>query len=346
MSKAIILMTALVPTIGHEALIKFANIIADDTHVIVSGRTKEPVHIWDRVESIRNSFLFLDVHEHWDDEAPQFPDPEKVFDGPFWKYWADVVTSKVGTIFADDMIVASEEYGATMAEVLGCKYVPFDTERTLYRVTGTDVRQNMYWEWENILPDFRKRIRQTVTFFGAESCGKTTMTEYMSDYYGAPMVTEWARTYLEAVGKELNLEKMARIVEGQYALQTVAADDPSTFFLFQDTDLLSTLGYYRIMGWEPDEYIYTDIEETKSNLYIVMNDGIPFETDPLRYGGDVRQSNTQFWINILEEFDCNYYVVKSTDLQEQKAEIFEQLYNLSEKIIEPIRNFEREKVDD
>ena len=172
------------------------------------------------------------------------------------------------------------------------------------------------------------------------------MTEYFSSYDGGTMVTEWARTYLEAVGNELTQEKMEHIIQGQWALQETALNDPRSFFLFQDTDLLSTLGYYRILGWEPPDHIYEKIDATKSDLYIVMNDGIPFEADPLRYGGNVRQSNTQFWIDILEEQQCNYYVVKSTDPLEQKAEIHEQIYNLSEKVMAPIREFERETVDE
>lgn len=349
MSKVIILMTALVPTLGHKALIRFATTFTDDAdvHVIISGRSKEPVHVYDRHLALTDAFnlSFVNFYTHEDDNAPQYPDPTRTFDGPFWKYWADVVTDRVGTVFSDDIVMASESYGAVMAEILGCRFIPFDTNRTLYNVTGTNVRQNMYWEWDNILPQYRAMIRQTVTFFGAESCGKSTMTEYYADYYGVPMVTEWARTYLEAVGNELTEQKMADIINGQYALQMTALDDPVSFFLFQDTDLLSTLGYYRILGWEPPDDIYEKIQDTESNLYIVMNDGIPFEADPLRYGGNVRQSGTKFWTDILDEFGCEYYTVRSTDMQKQKAEIFEQLYNLSETIIEPIRNFERETVD-
>ena len=80
-------------------------------------------------------------------------------------------------------------------------------------------------------------------------------------------------------------------------------------------NIFSTLGYYRLWGGGTDrdidlcEYL---AKQLKSDFYIVMNDGIPFEADPLRYGGDKRESGMQYWIDLLEEFKLPYYVVPNT----------------------------------
>jgi hypothetical protein len=52
-----------------------------------------------------------------------------------------------------------------------------------------------------------------------------------------------------------------------------------------------------------------------------MNDRIPFEKDILRYGGNKRESKTQFWIDLLDEFGLNYHVVKETSIKEQCYEV-------------------------
>lgn len=75
-----------------------------------------------------------------------------------------------------------------------------------------------------------------------------------------------------------------------------------------------------------------------ADLYIVMNDEIPFEEDALRYGGKVRESTKQFWIDLLEEYKCKYYVVKGVTPGEQHEEIL----GLLEPMFQPIRDFVRE----
>jgi nicotinamide riboside kinase len=79
----------------------------------------------------------------------------------------------------------------------------------------------------------------------------------------------------------------------------------------------------------------------KSDFYIVMNDQIPFEADPLRYGGDKRESQTQFWIELLEEFDCAYAVVTNTDLHKQRSEVATQVIKMFESRTSSITNYKR-----
>jgi nicotinamide riboside kinase len=128
-------------------------------------------------------------------------------------------------------------------------------------------------------------------------------------------VPEWAREYLETLPTpETTDERMADIVAGQRALQKAAAALDNKAWIFQDTDLLSTVGYYHIFGGaERRSY---DLEQcqrafkmTKSDMYVVMDDSIPFEKDLLRYGDGVRQSTQKFWIDLLEKNNCQYIVV-------------------------------------
>lgn len=325
MPNAIVLMTALVPTVGHKYLIDFAESLIPWTgqvHVIVGSLSQEPVPGRQRVEALRDTYRGnRGVVTHWlDRDVPQ--DPSEHPD--FWNVWRDIVREFVD-VKSDDYFVASELYGINMANVLGCKFMPCNRYRETIPIKGTTVRNDIRGNFEMILPEFRRYLKKTVTVFGAESCGKTTMTKYLAQEMNGYFVPEWAREYLETVGPEVTVDKMRSIVHGQFAVQRTAQlhlnNKP---WVFRDTDLYSTLGYYRLWGEGTVEEIgeLTDLAyDTKSDMYIVMNDQIPFEADPLRYGGDKRESGMQYWIDLLEEFNLPYYVVKSTSRLDQQIEV-------------------------
>lgn len=339
MSNAVVLMTALVPTVGHKYLIDFAkNLIGwgNKVHVIVGTLDREPVDGNKRF----NAFVHEYMHDrnvvlhHLHRDVPQEPSEHT----DFWAVWRDIVREFVEAE-PDDYFVTSELYGIDMARVLGCQFMPCNRYRETVPVKGTSVREDLLGNFEYILSTFQPYLRKTVTVFGAESCGKTTMTRWLSTVLDGHFVPEWAREYLETVGSEVTDERMRAIVAGQSAVQRTARTLLNKPFIFQDTDLFSTVGYYRLCGGGTDrdldlaEYL---AKQQKSDLYIVMNDGIPFEADQLRYGVDKRESKTQFWIDILEEFNLPHYVVRNTDITDQRLEVciaLQDFWNDSTKLI-------------
>ena len=346
MPNTIVLMTALVPTTGHKYLIDYAknllHYVGDQVHVIVGTLEQEPVKGIDRVVAFSRAYINDSrVKIHWlNRDVPQEPSEHP----DFWNVWRDIVREFVD-VKPDDYFVASELYGMDMANVLGCQFMPCNRYRETMPVKGTDVRHDLMDSFDQILPEFQKHIRKTVTIFGAESCGKTTMTRALAKELNGWFVPEWAREYLETVGAEVTDERMRAIIQGQSALQTTARDDlKNKPFVFQDTDLFSTLGYYRLWGGGTDHDV--DLCEyrakrLKSDFYIVMNDGIPFEADPLRYGGDKRESKMQFWIDLLEEYNLPYYVVPLGDHRQQLNSACRAVIQMFDEAHKHIREYKR-----
>lgn len=347
MPNAIVLMSAVIPTVGHKYLIDFAKNLGltgyrDRVHVIVGTLNREPIKGALRFDAISEAYKNdprVVVH-HLHRDVPQEPSEHP----DFWNVWRDIVREFVD-VQPNDYFVASELYGIDMANVLGCKFMPCNRYRETVPIKGSQVRQDLIRNFDFILPEFQKHIRKTVTIFGAESCGKTTMAKWLTEDLNGHFVPEWAREYLETVGPEITDEKMRAIIHGQYAVQQTAQNDLyDKAFIFQDTDLFSTLGYYRLWGGGTDEDI--DLvthyaKKTRSDLYIVMNDQIPFEADPLRYGGGKRESQTEFWIRLLEEFDCDYMVVANTDLRKQRREVASVAIRMFDFYTTPIREYVR-----
>lgn len=346
MAKGLILMTALVPTVGHQYLIEFAARYPgiDEVHVIISTREQEPIKGIYRYNALREQFwerLHIKIH-HMTEEIQQ--EPTGPDDHVFWDNWYDAIVKYVGAEFRpDDVVFASEIYGIKLAETMECKFVPCDIARDVFTVRGTDVRGHIRWNFSNIMPSFRWYFKRKVVLFGQESCGKTTMAKRLAEDFSVAWVPEWARQYLETVGSEITAEKMKTIEHGQYAAMKAAeyiADDPLIFF---DTDLLSTIGYYGIFDELPptDSELEDLFDDTKGDLYIVMPDHVPFEKDILRYGGDKRESTMQYWIDLLEAHDCKYIVAPEKSHEDQADLLYYEVAKWYDEEFKKIKEYKR-----
>lgn len=165
-------------------------------------------------------------------------------------------------------------------------------------------------------------MKLTVTVFGAESTGKTTMSKGLAASMNGYYVPEWAREYMEVLKTTTVTEPlMQRILEAQHASERAVdgyADKP---FVFRDTDLLSTIGYYRIWKRPEPASAHEPFAGSRADLYILMNDQIPFTPDPIRLGGDHREAGSAFWQELLDEFGCRYHVVRNTYRERQEDEV-------------------------
>ena len=321
MTHGLIFMTALVPTVGHQHLISFAANFVDSVHCIISTRSGEPTSYLDRVDGLEAESNVYFYH-HDDDDAPQNPVGEH--DSAFWEYWSNVVRTLVPESI--DYVFASELYGQAVAISLAADFIPVDIAREVQPVRGTTVRSNLFEQQDSIAAEFKRLISLNVVLFGAESCGKTSMARRLAAYFHGTYVPEWARPYLETVGPEITEHKMEMITNGQYASER-AAERIDTLIKFKDSDLLTTLGFYEYNGITKPSQLQWMLDDYPNDLYIVMNENIPFTPDQLRYGGNKRETDTAFWIKLLERHHRDYYVIQATDPNAQFEEACEAILN-------------------
>lgn len=343
----VIVLTALVPTTGHQFLIDFAadfmKSVGGLLHVIICSRSHEPVKGAARLAAFREHYrkeiycCKISFYLYENDDAPQNPSDHT----NFWGVWKEIIETTVKKKFS--YVFASEKYGENLAACLGATFVPCDISRNVVPVKGTNVRNDIFHNFMDILPEMKPSLRTKVTFFGAESTGKTTISKEIAhrlDYYYVP---EWAREYLETVGPKITSEKMKIIGSAQYSIQnTVNTQLMEKQGIICDTDILSTIGYYRILNKPAPQALHKWFHNTVSDLYIVMNSKIPFVPDRLRYGIDKRESTDQFWIDLLKEFNCKFHIMESTDKMYQIGEAFEVIKSLNFSKFGAIKNFVRD----
>lgn len=345
-----IIMTALLPTKGHEDLINFGLSFLNargPLTVMVCSRSFEPISGGLRVRWFREIFRDeigrgnLRIVHLKNDQAPQNPEdlPE------FWEWWGNKIYEACYADFPD-YVLGSEKYGIRLAEEVNAQFIPYDVSRTLRPISSTEVRKNLLGKWDHVVEPARRHLNKThgrFVLFGQESVGKTTIAKSLADSFsrGFTFSPEWARPYLETVGAELTEEKMKNIFDGQFAQEDVLLGRNPISFL--DTDVLSTIGYMRLKGWEvPEAWVFDYKNELKANKYFVLPPDVPFEKDPLRYGGDVRETTTEYWINLLEEFEADYVVVPDGTLESKTNFVFNSAMRTWSESTKAIREFERD----
>lgn len=319
MTTAFVVMTALPPTKGHVKLVEFAQHVADDVQVILCTQPDEPF-VNERYDALIERFAATNVIvHHFNKTIPQDPSTPG-----FRDMWQSILMETFGCGYGSrDIVVASEPYGQWLAEITGTTFIPYDPYRELTPVKATNVRNDPWNNFHLIAEEFQYNLRVDVTIFGAESTGKTTLAHDLARAYGGHYFFEWARPYLEAVGPDITIDSMTAIWQGQNALELHSDDFYDKPVAFFDTDLYSTIGYWQLPHWAdtlgpvPQGLIN---DAASSELYLITRSNIPFEEDPLRYGGDHREASDDYWIDVAEQYGLNYVVLDSTGRHDRTAE--------------------------
>lgn len=164
-----------------------------------------------------------------------------------------------------------------------------------------------------------------ITISGAESTGKSALARGLAERLDGLYVPEFARDYLINEGSPaISIPHMYAIWHGQWALQNsleVHIAQSAGHDIVQDTDLFDTFAYWA--HWDVGSiapFLLGDADSGASDLYFITRSNIPFEADSIRYGGDKRETEDDFWIDIHEAYGFTYRVLDSADREARIVE--------------------------
>jgi NadR type nicotinamide-nucleotide adenylyltransferase len=160
-----------------------------------------------------------------------------------------------------------------------------DVLRAQFPVSGGAIRADVHAHRTWLAPSIYRHFVQRVVFLGAESTGKTSLTEAMAARYGTQWVPEIGRSVWE--------EKRAQLTPADYidiAQRHRAAEDAAILsahrFLFVDTNAITTLllGFcYRQLEHAPPPLVAWAQECAHRYAHtFVCADDIAFEQDGWR----------------------------------------------------------------
>jgi NadR type nicotinamide-nucleotide adenylyltransferase len=161
-----------------------------------------------------------------------------------------------------------------------------------------------------------------IAVIGAESTGKTALTEALAAHYNTNWVIEFSRPYLEALGKPYTARDVEAIARGQMKIEdTMAAETPE--ILFCDTNLLVIKIWMDHAYGATPNWILKEIEQRKYDLHILTDWDIPYEPDPLREHPEMRDYFTALYKHELDSRQLNNIIASGTPeqrlTQSQKA---------------------------
>jgi len=124
-------------------------------------------------------------------------------------------------------------------------------------------------------------LPKKVVVIGPESTGKTTLSQSLSSHYQVPWVPEYAREFIDRLGRPYELEDLTRIARGQLEREDRGLREAGEL-LICDTDL------YVLKVWSEhafntcDPWILGQIAERKYDLYLLTYIDVPWTDDPQR----------------------------------------------------------------
>jgi NadR type nicotinamide-nucleotide adenylyltransferase len=120
-----------------------------------------------------------------------------------------------------------------------------------------------------------------VVVIGPECTGKTTLARRLAMRFDAAWSPEYAREYLDGVGRALTCADVDAIARGQLAAENEAAG-PAPALLVLDTDLVSTYVYSRHYYGDAPSWVEPLARERLADLYLLHWPDVPWEPDGLQ----------------------------------------------------------------
>ncbi len=120
-----------------------------------------------------------------------------------------------------------------------------------------------------------------ILILGPESTGKSTLASDLSEYFGSPWVPEFAREYLQNLGRDYDFEDLSTIAKGQIQSEDEGSKK-SNDYLFCDTDLrvIHIWSSHRFGKTSP--WILEEIESRVYDQILLTGIDLDWEPDPLR----------------------------------------------------------------
>jgi NadR type nicotinamide-nucleotide adenylyltransferase len=156
-----------------------------------------------------------------------------------------------------------------------------------------------------------------VAITGPESTGKSTLSQALATYFDAPLVAEYARHYLETLGRSYIFEDLHHIAQSQVAEEEQLIAKETADWLFADTELLVMKIWSENAYQQCDAWILEQIPLRIYDFYLLTKPDIPWTPDPLREHPELREYFFDLYEKELQSRGFAYGIVAGSSPQER-----------------------------
>lgn len=192
------------------------------------------------------------------------------------------------------------------------EHVVIDADRSIIPISATEIRKNVYTNWD-YLPDYvRAYYVKKVAIVGTESCGKSTLTEKLAKYYDTNFVPEIGRYYCENYSNQLTYYHFDSIAMDHFRATELMIKD-SNKLLFIDSEAVTTQYYLNL--YKPgmtSNLINAIIARQEFDLVLYLEPDVAWIDDGYRFAGDedVRRENNKKLKNMFVKVNLEYIIIK------------------------------------
>jgi len=159
-----------------------------------------------------------------------------------------------------------------------------------------------------------------VAITGSESTGKSMLSKQLAEHYQTAWVPEYAREYLDQLGRSYEEEDLLAIALGQLNLEK-NVETQTGRYLFSDTELLVVKIWSDVKYKRCDPRILEMLEAQQYDLYLLCYIDIPWEYDPQREHPHLREHLFNLYHDEMLERNWNFRIVSGLGITRLKNAI-------------------------
>ncbi len=153
-----------------------------------------------------------------------------------------------------------------------------------------------------------------VVISGPESTGKTELARNLASELDTLWVPEYAREYIENLGRRYFYEDVEQIAKRQLEKEKVYESKLSGRLLIFDTWFIITKVWFEVVFGKCPDWIISHIQSSKIDLFLVCDTDLPWIPDPVREnGGEMREKLLQVYCKEIDFFGFKYEIIRGID---------------------------------
>ncbi|MFT5619050.1 MAG: HTH-type transcriptional repressor of NAD biosynthesis genes [Arenicella sp.] len=298
---------------GHQSLIEFGRQNCDRLIVLICALKTEPIAGKLRLDWVNE--LYSEVSEitveYTEVELPEAPYSSRSVS----KAWADYLSQQFPQV---NLVFSSEKYGDYLAEYMETEHLMFDEARNQTPISATAIRENPFQNWDFIPKPVRPFYVKKICIYGAESVGKSTLTERLATHFNTAFVPEMAREVIGAT-EDCDFADMMRIAKS-HAKEIQKQTPTANKLLFVDTDLLITKVYSEYLFGKTPNFPNWIEKANEFDLHLYLTPNTPYEQDGTRLGEHTRDELDGKFLTALEESGFPFLRIESANWESRFEE--------------------------
>lgn len=251
---------------GHLSQVLIGAVLCNHVTVLISDKEDPFYPLANRVSDVKATIQAemgrdaarVSVGYHIENQPESDYDEEGVITSlEAWKYWVKELSELIP---GADALICSSAYGESLSMRMAWRWLRFDPDRQLYKISSSMIRSGMLANWGFLPAAVQQRFKKLIYLVGPESVGKSTQLFKIRDLLNKKVqigfcqtVAETGRRVSEANNNQLTDKHFKTILSEHHRL-TSASHQLSTLgagVTLVDTDWFTTWKFAKVYGVAP-----------------------------------------------------------------------------------------------